>query len=129
VTSDFVPNPLDGAPAARERREKRPKLDFGRRLKIRRAGEREALLLTILCAIDMYSTLWWVLTGQAHEGNKLIAWTFHHNPVLFVLVKCGSCLPALFLAPRLAQRHPRTTVWLLRGILVAYIGLYLANVK
>jgi len=112
-----------------ERRANTLRFDFSKKLRIRRAGEREVLLLTLVCALDMYTTIWWVLTGQAHEGNKLIAWTFSHNPVLFVLIKCGSCLPALLLAPYLAQRHPKLTIWLLRGILVAYIGLYLANVK
>ena len=95
----------------------------------RRAGEREALILTIVCALDMYTTLWWVMTGRATEANTNLAWTFEHHPVVFVMVKCASCLPALMLAPLLARRHPRFTVWLLRGIIAFYVGYYLLNVR
>ncbi len=104
-------------------------LQFRGPLRVRRAGEREALLLTFLCALDMYTTLWWVMTGSAVESNALLAWTFNHHPLYFVALKSAACLPALLLAPRLARNHPRFTVWLLRGILVAYIGYYLMNVK
>lgn len=98
-------------------------------LRVRRAGEREALILTLVCALDMYTTLWWVITGRATESNENLAWTFQHHPVLFVLVKCGSCLPALLLAPHLARRHPKFTTWLLRGIIFTYIAYYLMNIR
>ena len=116
--------PSATAAAAAERR-RGWKIQFWGPLRCRRAGEREALLLTLLCALDMYTTLWWVITGQATEGNDNLAWTFKQHPVTFVIVKSLSCLPALRLAPRLARRHPRFTVWLLRGIIVAYVGYYL----
>jgi len=102
---------------------------FAGPLRVRRAGEREALLLTFLCALDMYTTLWWVVTGSAIESNALLAWTFNHHPLYFVALKSAACLPALLLAQRLARNHPVFTVWLLRFILVAYVGYYLLNVK
>jgi len=112
----------------RDRRDWRLKIDFGRGLQIRRAGEKEALLLTLVCALDMDSTLWWVLTGRAHEANKLLAWTFQINPLIFVFVKCATCLPALLLAPRLAKDHPTLTRFLLRAILVAYLVSYVVGI-
>ena len=101
---------------------------FHGKLWVRRTGEREAFFLTLICALDMYTTLWWVITGRATEANTNLAWTFEHHPIVFVLVKCLSCLPALLLAPRLALRHPVFTVWLLRAIIVFYVGYYLLNV-
>jgi hypothetical protein len=119
----------DAATRSAERRAKRFRINFGRRFLLRRAGEKETLALTLLCALDMYTTLWWVITGRAVEGNKFIAWTFRYDPVVFVLVKCATCLPALLGAPYLARRHPKTTVWLLRGIFIAYVALYFGNVQ
>ena len=108
-----------------ERRRGRQGLQFRGPLLMRRAGEKEALALALVCALDMYTTLYWVVMGQAIEANPLLAPTFQAHPVAFVAVKSLSCLPALFLAPRLARRHPRFTVWLLRAVIAAYIAIYL----
>jgi hypothetical protein len=104
-------------------------LQFGGPLRARRAGEPEALILTLICALDMYTTIWWVLTGRAVEANPHLAWTFHLHPVAFVFVKCATCLPALLLAPVLAQKHPKFVTWLLRAIIVIYVGAYLTFVE
>jgi hypothetical protein len=114
---------------AAERRRNQPRLWFGGPILARRAGEREALALALICALDMYTTLWWVITGHAAEANPLLAPTFQTHPLAFVLVKSLSCLPALVLAPHLAGRHPRFTIWLLRVILAAYVVIYLAAVQ
>ena len=113
---------------AQERRHKL-RLRFGGPMQFRRAAEPEALILTIICALDMYTTLWWVLNEQATEANGNLAWTFHIHPALFVVMKCLSCLPALLMAPVLARRYPAFTTWLLRGIIVVYIGYYVMNVQ
>lgn len=122
-------DPSDPSAEKRCSRAKKWKLHFNGVLRVRRTGEREAFVLTLICALDMYTTLWWVMTGRATEANSNLAWTFEHHPVLFVLVKCISYLPALLLAPRLARRHPVFTVWLLRAIIVFYVGYYLLNVR
>lgn len=85
-------------------------------------------MLGLVCALDMYSTLWWVLTGRAVEANPLLAWTFDTHPLAFVLLKSAFCLPALLLAPGLARRRPALTIWLLRGTLAGYITLYLVGI-
>jgi hypothetical protein len=90
-------------------------------------GDREVLALTLICALDMYTTLWWVLTGRATEANPFLAWTFTVHPVVFVLVKCGTFLPALLLARRLARRYPEMVTGLLRLVLLGYLGLYLVG--
>lgn len=115
-------------PTAAERR-RGLKVQFRGPLRCRRAGEREALLLTLLCALDMYTTLYWVVMGIATEANKFLAWTFNYHPLTFVAVKCASCLPALMMAPRLAQRRPQFTIWLLRVIILVYIGIYLIGIN
>jgi len=102
--------------------------DFGGVLRLRRAAEREAFLLTLVCALDMFTTLYWVMTGRATEANGGLAWTFHYHPFWFVVVKCASCFPALLLARRLALRRPRFTAWLLRVILIVYVTYYFASV-
>jgi hypothetical protein len=118
-----------GVIATPAERRRGPRVSFRGPLLLRRAGEREAFLLTLICALDMYTTLYWVLTGHATEANPRLAWTFNHHPVWFVVVKCASCLPALFLAPYLAQRRPQFTVWLLRTIIVTYLAYYFVNVR
>jgi hypothetical protein len=114
------------APAAETERRKRSKLRFGGNLQARRAGEIEALVLGLLCTLDMITTLWWVVFGQASEANGLLAWSFKFHPAAFVVVKCASWLPALLLAPYLARRRKTMTVWLLRAIIVLYVVLYFA---
>jgi hypothetical protein len=96
---------------------------------MRRAGEKECFLLAVICALDMYTTLYWVVMGYAREANPLLAWTFEHHPALFVILKGGSCIPALILAPRLAQRHKNFTVWLLRIVIAAYLYFYISCVR
>lgn len=105
------------------------RFNFSGRLRTRRTGEREALVLALLCALDMYTTLFWVVFGYATEANPALAWTFDYHPMTFVLVKWGSCLPALALAPRLAQRRPTLTVWLLRAEILVYLALYTTQVR
>ncbi len=95
---------------------------------IRRPAAVEVLLLLALCSLDMFSTIYWVRTGQATESNPFLAWTFHLHPLLFVLVKVGTYLPPLLLAAYLARRHPRLVTILLRVVILAYVGLYLYGV-
>jgi hypothetical protein len=113
--------------AGERRRPWRP--HFRGPLRMRRAAEKEAFLLAVICALDMYTTLYWVVMGYASEANSLLAWTFNHHPALFVVVKGISCIPALVLAPRLAQKHRNFTVWLLRLVIVAYVFFYLSYVR
>ena len=97
---------------------------FGGRFRVRRAGEKEAFILALICMTDMFTTLFWVTFGYAKEANHLLAWTFSGHPITFVLVKSISCIPAIFMATRLAQRHRVFTVWLLRIIIAVYLLTY-----
>lgn len=96
---------------------------------MRRAGEPEVFLLAMICALDMLTTLFWVVFGHATEANPVLAWTFAFHPTTFVCVKWGSCLPALVLAPYLAQRRRTFTVWFLRAIIGAYLYLYFRHAR
>lgn len=91
---------------------------------LRRAAEKEAFILATICMADMFTTLLWVTLGYATEANHLLAWTFEIHPLTFVLVKSASCIPAVLMAPALARRHRRFTVWLLRVIIAVYILSY-----
>lgn len=105
------------------------KPNFSGRFRMRRAGEKESVILGIVCAADMLTTLYWVMTGQAEESNPVLGWTFAGHPVVFVIIKCLACMPALILAPKLAQSHRKFTIWLLRAIIVAYIAVYFGFAK
>ena len=100
------------------------RLLFGGRFRVRRTGEKEAFILALICMTDMFTTLFWVTFGYATEANHLLTWTFRGHPITFVLIKSISCIPAILMAPRLAQRHPTFTVWLLRAIIVVYLVTY-----
>ena len=101
---------------------------ISRPFSLKRPAAAEGLFLLILCALDMYSTIYWVATGQATEANPLLAWTFNIHPLLFVLLKAATFLPTLVLAVYIARRHPRTTTALLRFVILAYISIYLVGV-
>jgi len=116
--------PIEPEDSAAERRG-RWRFRFRGPLRLRRAGEKEAFLLTVICMADMFTTLWWVVSGAATEANPMLGWTFRKHPAAFVALKCASCIPALLLAPRLAQSKKRFTVWLLRLIILLYVALYL----
>jgi hypothetical protein len=105
------------------------RIRFGGPLHIRRAAERETLILLLISYVDMMTTLYWVSTGAAVEANPLLQWTFEHHPVAFVIVKMLATLPAIVLAPKLAQKHPTFTIWLLRAVIAAYIGVYFSNIQ
>ena len=98
-------------------------------MRLSRPGEWEILTLMTLCALDMYTTLWWVLTGAAVEANPFLAWTFQVHPVVFVGIKTATFLPALLLARLFTERRPSVAVPLLRAVLIAYVGLYLLTVQ
>ncbi|WP_395142245.1 DUF5658 family protein [Armatimonas sp.] len=91
---------------------------------LRRAAEKEALVLATICMADMFTTLMWVTMGYATEANHLLAWTFDVHPITFVLVKSVSCIPAVLMAPKLARRHKTFTIWLLRIIIAVYALTY-----
>ena len=95
---------------------------------LKRPASAEILTLLLLCAVDMYSTVYWVRTGVAVEANPLLTWTFGIHPVVFVLVKTATFLPNLALAAFLARRHPAKVALLLRFVILAYVAIYLAGV-
>jgi hypothetical protein len=110
------------------RRRSAYRIRFGGPLQLRRAAERETLILLMVSYLDMMTTLYWVSIGRATEANPLLQWTFDHHPVAFVIVKMLATMPAIFLAPKLAQKHPTFTVWLLRGVIAAYLFVYFKNI-
>ena len=63
------------------------KPNFSGRFRMRRAGEKESVFLGIICAADMLTTLYWVMTGQAEESNPVLGWTFDGHPVVIVIIK------------------------------------------
>ncbi|MBC8141758.1 MAG: hypothetical protein H7Y38_10005 [Armatimonadetes bacterium] len=95
---------------------------------VKRPAALEVLILLILCAVDMYSTVYWVRTGVATEANPLLAWTFDIHPVVFVLIKAATFLPSLALASFLARKHPAKVTNLLRFVILAYVSIYLVGV-
>ena len=123
------PNGLSHTPSFVGREQRHWRLRFWGPLRLRRAGEKEAFILALICALDMLTTLWWVIHGVATEANPLLAWTFQLHPLWFVLVKGISCLPALYLLTALAQSRPTLTVGLLRFCIFAYLALYLIHVR
>lgn len=99
-------------------------LEFGGHFKALYPGEREAMILALVCAIDMLTTLWWVTHGIASEANPILAWTLQHHPLLFVLFKCATFLVPLFLVTRLGRERPEFTRCALSIACIAYITIY-----
>ncbi len=121
--------PTSGDAADTTSRRNGHQIKFGGPLHIRRAAERETFILLLVSYIDMMTTLYWVSNGTAVEANPILQWTFDHHPVAFVLVKMLATMPAVLLAPKLAQKHPTFTIWLLRAVIAVYVMVYFSNVQ
>ena len=62
------------------------------------------------------------------KRTRFLSWTFRVSPVIFVVIKAASFLPAAVLAAYMARRYPRLIKGLLRAVIVFYIALYLLGV-
>src|SRR5436190_21608248 len=88
----------------------------------------EAIVLALLCTLDMLSSAILFHSGLAVEANPLLRPFAEMGPVPFMLAKAASFVPALWLMECYRRRRPESVVPLMRWGAVSYVIVYLAFV-
>jgi hypothetical protein len=87
---------------------------------------RESVVLIAICAFDLVSTLLFINTQKASEGNPLMAFYLKYGIGTFILMKLALVLLPIFVAEWSKQYRPRFVRFMLRAAIVSYVGIYLA---
>lgn len=86
---------------------------------------RESQILITLCIVDLVTTLVFLRTDRATEGNPLMAFYLRYGVGTFVLAKLSLIFLPVFIAEWSRQYRPRFVKAMLRGAIAAYAGVYL----
>lgn len=95
---------------------------------LRRVISPETLWITVLCLLDLATTLYWVSHGHAHEANPLLAHCLSLGSGHFVATKTAMFLPSLMVAEWYLPRNPSLVRRTLRAVMAAYVLIYTATV-
>ena len=87
---------------------------------------RESVVLIAICAFDLASTLLFISTQKASEGNPIMSFYLKYGIGTFVLMKLVLVLLPIFVAEWSRQYRPRFVRFMLRTAIVSYVGIYLA---
>jgi hypothetical protein len=95
---------------------------------LRRHVSAEAVWLTVICLVDLLTTLWWVSQGQAGEGNPVLAYYLDKGHVPFILAKLFMFVPSLIIAEWYRPRNPVFIHRVLRWVVILYLTIYAVGV-
>jgi hypothetical protein len=85
---------------------------------------RESRILITICMFDLASTLFFLNTGAASEGNPLMAYYLRAGIWAFILMKMVFIFVPVLIAEWSMQYRPRFVRFMLRTAIVAYIAIY-----
>jgi hypothetical protein len=89
----------------------------------------ESLVLAVICAVDLLSTLWLVGAGQATEANPVMAYYINTGgAVAFTGAKILLFGGPLFTLEVLRRRKPQFIRTMLRAAVVLYLVVYCVGV-
>ena len=89
----------------------------------------ESLILAVICAVDMFSTMWLVGAGHAVEANPLMAFYIHAGGLAaFAGAKALMFLGPIFSLEVLRRRRPLFVRTALRLAVVLYLAVYCVGV-
>jgi hypothetical protein len=87
----------------------------------------ESMVITLICALDLLSTVWLLEAGRATEANPLMAYLLNHSLSLFCGVKMGTVACLVTLAEWYRKYNPvfvrKTMRWTIIGYIVIYFVL------
>lgn len=90
----------------------------------------ESIILSLICLLDLCSTLFWVAYRDAAEANPLMAFYLkNHGVTGFILAKCVFMAMPLMIAEWARRHNPRFVHKALRLAIFAYLTLYLLGVS
>lgn len=85
----------------------------------------ESLILVAICLADMFSTLYFVLTGAAVEQNPIMAACFRQSPGMFVFVKMISFVPFVIAVELYRKKNPDFALKACRCAIVLYLVTFI----
>ncbi|MDH7601329.1 MAG: DUF5658 family protein [Armatimonadota bacterium] len=86
---------------------------------------RESMVLIVICAADLLSTLFLLQSQGAREGNPLMAFYLRYGIGTFVMMKLTLMVLPVFIAEWSKQYRPRFVRLMLRTAIITYVGTYL----
>ncbi len=86
---------------------------------------KESMVLIVICAVDLVSTLLMLNTSSAFEGNPIMSYYLRYGVGTFVLMKLTLVLLPLFVVEWYRQYRPRFVRLMLRTAIFTYLGVYL----
>jgi hypothetical protein len=84
----------------------------------------ETIWLTVICLLDLVSTLILVSEGHAEESNPILEPLLTNNPPMFVVVKLMSFLLPLAIIESVRDRAPGFITVALRAGIAGYLFIY-----
>ena len=93
----------------------------------RTVGE-ETVFISVICLLDLITTLFWVSQGQAREGNPVMAYFLGLGAGPFVLAKVSMFVPALVAAEWYRPYNPTLVGRALKWTCIGYVALYAMGV-
>jgi len=85
----------------------------------------ETIWLTVICFLDMFSTIILVSEGLARESNPLLEPILSSNPPMFLVVKMASFLIPLAIIESIRDLAPKFIQFALRAGIAAYLMIYI----
>jgi hypothetical protein len=95
---------------------------------LRQPVTNESLLICLICIADLVTTLYWVNTGMAQEGNPIMAFFLDQSNAMFIGAKIGTFVPAVVAAEYYRNVRPGWVVRAMRWTIAAYLFIYVASV-
>jgi hypothetical protein len=88
----------------------------------------ETLILTLICSIDLFVTIYLVATHQAIEANPLMAATLNnYGPTAFIIAKVLLMALPLTIAELARTHHPHFVKRALQVCIAVYLGIYILS--
>jgi hypothetical protein len=89
---------------------------------------RESWILTVICLVDLTTTMWLVSNHGAREGNTVMNYFLNWGYVPFIGAKLLMFLAPLALLEWARRRNPKFVTGMLRFAIVLYLAIYCAGV-
>jgi hypothetical protein len=82
------------------------------------------LAIVAICMVDLFLTMFAVLTGNAIEANPMLSWSFHYGPMMFALAKVASFIPGVWALEMCRLHNERFAIFASRAVVYGYMALY-----
>lgn len=88
----------------------------------------ETLWITLICLLDLVTTLYWVTHGMAQEGNPVLAYFLDMGIAPFILAKVVTFVPAIVVAEWYRPHNPALITRAMRWVIAGYLVIYVSGV-